>query len=41
MTPTVGYKDPWDMSQWTIMEWAALAGLVASAAWAYQMLAKK
>lgn len=32
--------NPWDTSRWTITEWAALAGLVASAVWVWHLTTK-
>jgi hypothetical protein len=33
--------DPWDTSRWTITEWAAAAGLVASLYWIMHLSRKK
>ena len=32
--------NPWDTSQWTVTEWAAAAGLVASVIFAWSLLKK-
>lgn len=38
---TTEYRDPWDTSQWTITEWAAAAGILASLVWVWNLTTRK